>query len=43
MGLYEEWIEPGEFDIVTKDEYDASVKIAQECVEWVEKRIKEIE
>jgi hypothetical protein len=29
--------------MVTKDEYDASVKIAQECVEWVEKRIKESE
>jgi HEPN domain-containing protein len=34
---------PGEFDEVTKDEYEASVKIAQECVEWVENRIKEIE
>jgi HEPN domain-containing protein len=34
---------PGEFDEVTKDEYEASVKITQECLEWVENRIKEIE
>ena len=34
---------PGEFDEVTKDEYEVSVKIAQECLEWVESTIKEIE
>ena len=34
---------PGEFDAVTKDEYEASVKIAQECVEWVENGIRKIE
>jgi HEPN domain-containing protein len=34
---------PGEYDAITKGEYEASVKIAQECVEWVENRIKEIE
>jgi len=33
---------PGEFDAVTKDEYEASVKIAKECVDWVEQTIKEI-
>jgi HEPN domain-containing protein len=34
---------PGEYDEITKAEYEKSVKIAQECVEWVENRIKEIE
>jgi len=34
---------PGEFDAVTKDEYEASVKIAQECLDWVEQTIKKIE
>jgi len=31
---------PGEFDAVTKDEYEASVKIAQEYLDWVEQTIK---
>jgi len=34
---------PGEFDEVTKDEYEASIKIAQECLDWVEQTIKEID
>jgi len=34
---------PGEYDEITKDEYEASVKIAQECVDWIENTIKEIE
>ena len=31
---------PGEYDEITKEEYEKSVKIAQECLEWVEEKIK---
>jgi HEPN domain-containing protein len=34
---------PGWYEEVTKEKYENAVKIAQECVEWVENRIKEIE
>ena len=33
---------PGEYDDITKEEYEKSIKIAQECIDWVEGRIKEI-
>ena len=33
---------PGEFDEVTKDEYEEAIKIAQKCLDWVETTIKEI-
>jgi HEPN domain-containing protein len=34
---------PGWYEEVTKEKYENAVKIAQECLEWVENRIKEIE
>jgi len=34
---------PGEFDAVTKEEYETNVKTAQECLDWVEQTIKKIE
>ncbi|MCL1837434.1 MAG: HEPN domain-containing protein [Treponema sp.] len=34
---------PGWYDEITKDKYEQAVKIAQECLEWVEKTIKRIE
>jgi HEPN domain-containing protein len=32
---------PGEYDEITKEEYEDSVKIAALCVDWVESKIKE--
>jgi HEPN domain-containing protein len=34
---------PGWYEEVTKEKYENAVKIAEECLEWVENRIKEIE
>ena len=31
---------PGEYEEITKDEYERSIKIAKECLEWVEKIIE---
>jgi len=30
---------PGEYDEITKKEYEESIKIAQDCVNWVESKI----
>jgi HEPN domain-containing protein len=34
---------PGEYDEITKEEYDKAVKIAKGCLDWVENKIKYIE
>ena len=34
---------PGEYDDITKEEYENSVKIANTCLDWVEDKIKEAE
>ena len=34
---------PGEYDEITKEGYGKSVKIAKDCLEWIEKTIKERE
>jgi HEPN domain-containing protein len=34
---------PGVYDEITKEMYKKAVKTAQECIEWVENTIKEIE
>ena len=34
---------PGEYDDITKEEYEKAVKIAKSCLDWVEKKIKENE
>ena len=34
---------PGEYEEITKEKYEEAVKIAQECLDWVEQTIKEIE
>ena len=34
---------PGEYDEITKEEYEKAVEIAEECIEWVENKIKDIE
>jgi HEPN domain-containing protein len=34
---------PGEYDDITKEEYEKAVKIAKNCLDWVEKKIKENE
>jgi len=34
---------PGEYDDVTKEEYDKAVKTTKECLDWVENKIKESE
>jgi HEPN domain-containing protein len=31
---------PGEYNEVTKEEYEASVKIAKDCLSWTENEIK---
>ena len=31
---------PGEYDEITKEEYEKSIKIANDCLEWVEEKIK---
>jgi len=32
---------PGEYDDITKEEYEKAVKIAKDCLDWVENKIKE--
>jgi HEPN domain-containing protein len=32
---------PGEYDDITKEEYKTAVKIAKDCLDWVENIIKE--
>jgi HEPN domain-containing protein len=32
---------PGEYDDITKEEYEKSLKIAKDCLNWVENKIKE--
>ena len=32
---------PGEYDEVTKEEYEKAVKVATNCLDWVENKIKE--
>ena len=32
---------PGEYDEITKDEYQKSLKIADDCLDWAENKIKE--
>ena len=34
---------PGEYDEITKEEYEKAVKIAKDCLDWVENKIKKIE
>ena len=34
---------PGEYDEITKEEYEKAVKIAKDCLDWVENKIKETE
>ena len=34
---------PGEYDEVTKEKYKESINIAKDCLEWIEKTIKECE
>jgi HEPN domain-containing protein len=34
---------PGEYDDITKEEYENAVKIAKDCLNWVGKKIKENE
>ena len=30
---------PGEYDEITKEEYEKAVKIAKDCLDWVDKKI----
>jgi len=32
---------PGEYDEITKENYEESIKIATDCIEWAENKIKE--
>jgi hypothetical protein len=34
---------PGEYDEVTKEEYMKSIKIAKNCLDWIDNKIKETE
>jgi HEPN domain-containing protein len=34
---------PGEYEEITKEEYESSIKIANVCLDWVENKIKETE
>ena len=34
---------PGEYNETTKTQYEQAVKMAQECLDWVERSIKELE
>jgi HEPN domain-containing protein len=34
---------PGEYDEITKDEYGNCLRIAKNCLDWVESKIKDIE
>jgi len=31
---------PGEYDEITKEEYEKSIKIAKDCLQWVEDKIR---
>ena len=31
---------PGEYDEITKNDYEESIKIAKDCINWVEEKIK---
>ena len=31
---------PGEYDEITKEEYEKAVKIAKDCLDWVENKMK---
>jgi len=33
---------PGEYDEITKEEYENCLRIAKDCLDWVENKIKEI-
>jgi HEPN domain-containing protein len=32
---------PGEYDDITKEDYNESIMIAEKCIKWVENKIKE--
>ncbi|MDR2965154.1 MAG: HEPN domain-containing protein [Treponema sp.] len=32
---------PGEYEEITKEEYEESIKIAKDCLDWVENKFKE--
>jgi len=32
---------PGSYDVVTKEEYERALKIAKECLDWVDSKVKE--
>ena len=34
---------PGSYDAITKEEYEKAIKTAEDCLEWVNKTIKDIE
>jgi len=34
---------PGDYEEITKDKYEKAIKIAQECLDWVEQTITKIE
>ena len=34
---------PGEYDDITKEEYEQSIKIAKDCLAWIENKVKEEE
>jgi HEPN domain-containing protein len=34
---------PGEYDDITKEDYENAVKMAKNCLDWVERKIKENE
>jgi len=34
---------PGEYEEITKEKHEESIKIAHDCLEWIEKTIKECE
>jgi len=31
---------PGEYDEITKEEYEKSIKIAKDCLQWIEDKIR---
>jgi hypothetical protein len=34
---------PGEYDDITKEEYESAIRIAKNCLDWTEQKIKENE
>ena len=32
---------PGEYEGITKEKYEESVKIAKDCLEWIEEKVKQ--